>query len=490
MLTDPKLRTSHGQLSASPAANETAIKRELIEPSNSTTAANSLDDRLRFEAKSMPLGELGAEPGLGHGHGCGVRPGTLPYPGQTVQNKQPLQGFDQIWGPARADTRDRLQASVSGMSHYWPQPYEQPHPAATTASVDPAPAPHQGIGVDGHIYTLTVLHESPEHGIVWSDPTSALESPVPLAPDIVDPSVGYEPTVDCFNFSDATGYDLGDYYGAKPQQVQQQQQPPNGQPSAAATISLHGSVEGLLNEIQLTSFTDRSGPSGGDLGAQHSLYNEPSSYLYDNFTVPDSSSSSSHPHHHQQQQQQHHHQLQPMLPSLEPTAPAGMSASGGDSKLDTNNNSCPLGELNSLPPPTGSSSSSSRSSSSSSSSDSATGGAATGGANGQKRGRSLHYCTICSKAFKDKYSVNVHVRVHTGEKPFSCYLCGKSFRQKAHLEKHYQTHLHQKNLTKRPKPGAKGKQQELQRLQQPPQQHQQPLPLLPLDSIASGSGVG
>lgn len=57
-----------------------------------------------------------------------------------------------------------------------------------------------------------------------------------------------------------------------------------------------------------------------------------------------------------------------------------------------------------------------------------------------KKERSLHHCHICSKGFKDKYSVNVHIRTHTGEKPFMCTVCGKSFRQKAHLAKHQHTH--------------------------------------------------
>lgn len=68
----------------------------------------------------------------------------------------------------------------------------------------------------------------------------------------------------------------------------------------------------------------------------------------------------------------------------------------------------------------------------------------------KKESRLLHYCHICNKGFKDKYSVNVHVRTHTGEKPFSCQLCGKCFRQKAHLAKHQQTHASKQGATEAP----------------------------------------
>ncbi|XP_055608481.1 ichor [Uranotaenia lowii] len=52
----------------------------------------------------------------------------------------------------------------------------------------------------------------------------------------------------------------------------------------------------------------------------------------------------------------------------------------------------------------------------------------------------VHRCNICNRGFLNKSNIKVHLRTHTGEKPFRCEVCAKAFRQKAHLLKHQQIH--------------------------------------------------
>lgn len=50
------------------------------------------------------------------------------------------------------------------------------------------------------------------------------------------------------------------------------------------------------------------------------------------------------------------------------------------------------------------------------------------------------YCTICSKPFKKYKSLEVHRKIHTGERGFQCPVCGRCFIQSSHLQRHLQSH--------------------------------------------------